>query len=72
LKSKLNKENSELRSRLDTYLNGLFQVIRIQRNEAGHPTGVATSREQVNGTIVAFIDQLGAIYQLIDFIKPVK
>jgi hypothetical protein len=69
VKSNLSRE---LRSKLETYLNGLFQVIRLQRNEAGHPSGGIIDREQVNGTIVPFIAQLEAMYQLIDHLKVTK
>jgi hypothetical protein len=55
----------ELRSSLGTYLGGLFQVIRNQRNDAGHPTGEPIEREQVYATITAFPAQLEKMYQLI-------
>jgi hypothetical protein len=54
-----------LRDSLPNYLGGLFQVIRYQRNDAGHPTGAVIDREQLYATLTAFPSQLDTIYKLI-------
>ncbi len=67
-----NAIDRELRSSLGTYLGGLFQVIRNQRNDAGHPTGEPIEREQVYATITAFPTQLEKMYQLIRHFRANK
>jgi hypothetical protein len=62
----------ELRSSLGTYLGGLFQVIRNQRNDAGHPTGEKIEREQLYATITAFPAQLEMMYRLIRYFQENK
>jgi hypothetical protein len=62
----------ELRSSLGTLLGGLFQVIRNQRNDAGHPTGETIEREQLYATIVAVPSQFDKMYQLIRQFKANK
>src|SRR5438552_781655 len=49
--------DSQLKSSLATYLGGLFQVIRNQRNDAGHQTGEKIEREQLYAKNTAFPDQ---------------
>ena len=39
---------------LDTWLQGVFQVIRLSRNDAGHPIGVDHSSEDVFANLVLF------------------
>jgi hypothetical protein len=40
---------------LDTWLAGTFQVIRLTRNDAGHPTGQKPSREAVYANLNFFL-----------------
>jgi len=40
---------------LDTWLAGTFQVIRLTRNDAGHPTGQKPSREAVYANLNLFL-----------------
>ncbi len=39
---------------LDTWLQGVFQVIRLYRNDAGHPVGANPSSEDVYANLVLF------------------
>jgi hypothetical protein len=39
---------------LDTWLQGVFQVIRLYRNDAGHPIGVNPSSEDIYANLVLF------------------
>ena len=39
---------------LETWLNGVFQVIRLSRNDAGHPVGVNPTSEDVFAYLVLF------------------
>ncbi|WDQ34953.1 hypothetical protein PTQ21_12210 [Paenibacillus marchantiae] len=54
---------------LNNVLLGVFEMIRNYRNDAGHPTGVTISKEQVYANIQVFIPYLKKIYQLINFFK---
>ena len=40
---------------LDAWLTGTFQVIRLYRNDAGHPTGTSPTRETVYSTLNLFL-----------------
>ncbi|TGN18855.1 hypothetical protein [Leptospira idonii] len=50
-------------------LIGIFEMIRANRNEAGHPTGKEFSKEQVYANLQVFITYLEKIYQMITFFK---
>jgi hypothetical protein len=39
---------------LDLWLNAIFNIIRIYRNDAGHPVGVAASREEIYTLLTQF------------------
>ncbi len=39
---------------LDTWLNGVFQVIRLSRNDAGHPISICPPSEDVFANLVLF------------------
>ncbi|MGN7354424.1 hypothetical protein ACTHPJ_24075 [Paenibacillus amylolyticus] len=54
---------------LSNVLLGVFEMIRNYRNDAGHPTGVTISKEQVYANIQVFIPYLKKIYQLINYFK---
>jgi hypothetical protein len=41
-------------SQLDLWLNAIFNIIRIYRNDAGHPVGVTASREEIYTLLTQF------------------
>ena len=47
---------AELRQDLYSYLDGLFSLVRITRNDAGHPTGTAIPRNMLFAHLQAFPD----------------
>jgi hypothetical protein len=51
-----------------TSLYGIFELIRTQRNDAGHPTGEKIERETVYASIVAFPNHLVRMYGLIEWL----
>lgn len=57
----------DLKDGLDTMLIGIFEMIRNNRNDAGHPTGKALSREHVYANLQVFIPYCKKIYQLKDY-----
>lgn len=61
--------SSELMDGLDTMFTGVFEIIRMHRNDAGHPTGKIISREQAFANLQLFIPYLQKIYSLIGFYR---
>jgi hypothetical protein len=62
----------DLADGLDITLNAVFEMIRTQRNDAGHPTGKEVSREQVYASLVVFPTYLKKVYDLIDWLKTAE
>lgn len=58
----------DLKDGLENILSGVFSMIRIQRNDAGHPTGREIAREQAYANIVVFPTYLKRVYDLIRWI----
>jgi len=78
-KSRFNKVKQELltnrskmppdvKENLGTYLDGIFNVIRVTRNEAGHPTGKTPKRDITFVNLRLFLPYK-KIYQLIDWLQ---
>lgn len=66
IKSKLPKPLSE---NIETDVQGIFTLIRHERNDAGHPTGKEVSRSQMFAYLQLFIQYCLALYGLIDWLK---
>jgi len=68
---------SELRARLpknlddglEVELNAIFDFIRNQRNDAGHPTGKAIERERAYANLVVFPVYAKKVYALIGWVN---
>ncbi len=71
LLEEINKRKSslpkELFHELDLYLGQLFQFIRLNRNEKGHPDNISTSRDSVFACLVMFINYIAKVYELIRY-----
>jgi hypothetical protein len=63
---------ADLADGLDIMLNAVFEMIRTQRNEAGHPTGKDIPREQVYASLVVFPTYLKKVYDLIGWLGSDK
>ena len=59
----------ELQENLQSELNGIFNLIKYQRNDSGHPTGKKLSRDEVFVSLRLFIIYCGKVYRLIDWLK---
>lgn len=59
----------ELQGDVDTYLDGIFNFIRINRNDAGHPTGKAQGVKVVYANLQIFADYTRYIFDLINYLK---
>jgi hypothetical protein len=51
---------------LDIGFQGIFTLVRLQRNELGHPSGVAKrteiNKETVNGQLMVFVMYCKMVY----------
>jgi hypothetical protein len=52
---------------LHTILDRVFDLIRVTRNDAGHPTGKAIEREVILGNYILFPSYCKRVYGLIDY-----
>jgi hypothetical protein len=59
----------ELSDGLDVELNGMFDFIRIQRNDAGHPTGKTVERDTAYANLILFPVHLRKVYALLAWVK---
>ncbi len=54
---------------LEVVLLGVFEMIRNNRNDAGHPTGKIVPREEAYASLQVFIPYCKKLYSLIDFLR---
>lgn len=62
-----NQIPNTLRQDLDTYLDGIFNFIRLNRNQAGHPTGSRPTKKVALHNIQMFVDYSKRVFELKDF-----
>ena len=60
---------SEIKEDLDTHFAGILSVIRVFRNQSGHPSGTIIDREQVFVLLQLFIPYCKKLYQLMDYFR---
>jgi hypothetical protein len=59
----------ELQGDWETYLDGVFNFIRVNRNAAGHPTGKQQNAKVVYANLQIFADYARYIFDLIKFFE---
>ena len=59
----------DLQEGLNIGLTSLFEFIRVQRNDAGHPTGKLIEREMAYANLVVFPSYVKKVYGLISWLK---
>jgi hypothetical protein len=59
----------DMKDSLDVALNAVFAMLRINRNEAGHPTGKTVRREEAYASLTVFPTYLKRVYDLINWLK---
>lgn len=67
--SDLDKIPDEISSEWETYLDGIFQFIRLNRNAAGHPTGRRLEARMVYANLQVFSDYATFIHNMMNFFK---
>lgn len=60
---------SQLQGTLDTYLDGIFNIIRQDRNDVGHPTGRAMTRDEAYAHLYAFPHYCEQMCALIEYLR---
>ena len=68
----ISKIPSELKEDYNVTLVGIFEIIRRNRNEAGHPTGKQVEKEILFSHLQVFIPYCKYVYRLIDFFTTNK
>lgn len=69
LKRNIQKIPKELREDYQNTLTGIFEMIRRNRNEAGHPMGKKVNKEILFAHLQVFIPYCKYIYSLIDYFE---
>lgn len=64
--------SEDLRDNLDVLLNGIFTLIRMTRNEVGHPTGRVMKRNETFAQLQMFVPYCKRVYDLILWLKEHK
>jgi hypothetical protein len=72
IKISIKKIPEELTRDLDTYLEGIFSFIRLNRNSAGHPTGRDLNIKILNANLQILPEYSVYIFNFIDFLKNHK
>lgn len=72
IRAPLKKARPDVDQLLDVQLNGIFDIIRTQRNAAGHPTGTPISQSDAFGDLYAVEIFLKKVYALMDWLKASK
>jgi len=67
LTSDINKLPDDISSEWETYLDGVFQFIRLNRNAAGHPSGKQLEAKVVFANLQVFSDYVVFIHRMIEF-----
>lgn len=73
LRAEFNGIRGQMRGRvpddLDIQLDGVFNLIRNTRNDAGHPTGVAMDRRRAYANLQLFTPYCKTVYALISYFQ---
>ncbi len=59
----------EIREIMQTNLNGIFTLIRMQRNDSGHPTGKTVSKDQMLVYLQMFPSYCETVYRILNYLK---
>lgn len=59
----------EFQTDWETYLDGIFNFIRLNRNDAGHPTGKQFNANVVYANLQVFGEYASFIFKLIEFLQ---
>lgn len=52
---------------VDTYLDGIFNFVRVSRNTAGHPTGISSSAKTLFANLQIFSEYSSSIFRLMRY-----
>jgi hypothetical protein len=69
IRAQLHNLPNDLRENYPNTLTGIFQMIRYNRNSAGHPTGKSVDKDTLFANLQVFIPYCRFIYSLIDYLN---
>jgi len=72
LQSVASEMSSDLAERLDTHFRGIYGLIRQHRNEAGHPTGVQRTRDEVLPLFYLYATQAKLVSDLSQWLNQAR
>ena len=61
--------DSRLAESIEYNLTGIFNLIRLQRNESGHPTGMRPDKDQMFANLTMFIMYCKTLYELNQMVR---
>lgn len=61
----------KLQTNWEIYLEGIFNFIRLHRNNAGHPTGIQINAKIIYANLQIFADYARYIFNLIKHLSPI-
>jgi hypothetical protein len=59
----------DIRDTMETNLKGIFHLIRLQRNDSGHPTGKTVSKDQMLVYLQMFPSYCETVYRILNHLK---
>lgn len=60
---------AEIKENIDSELSGIFNLIRYQRNDTGHPTGKPMTRDEMFVSLRLFIIYCSKLYKLMNWLQ---
>jgi len=63
------KEYKGIVDSVDIFITGIFDLLRVNRNDAGHPTGNDLSKDEVFVLLQLFITYVERVYELIRYFE---
>jgi hypothetical protein len=67
-----NRFPSDIKSVIEQPLQYLFNIIRMQRNDSGHPTGKTPDREEIHALVELFPRHCENVYNITTWLKDSK
>jgi hypothetical protein len=60
---------NEIKENIETIMQGIFNLIRLQRNDSGHPTGKVVTRSLMFANLHLFIMYCSHLYALVKWLE---
>lgn len=60
---------SEVKDNTESTLKGIFDLIRYQRNDAGHPTGIPVKKQLIYANLQLFVMYSKFLYAIVAWLN---